>query len=250
MKCKIHWRRLPCTWFCRKLSSYHLLSARYSTYTSNSSVSCTDVGFLNTCCSLHPLPSDFKYLLSLQFPHLSFCHTTSIFYYLQRPSSKFLVVYCQIICSWYSNSYPVSKATFVSSCSGMARKVRFVIEVSNYKVVQFKKVASWVVRQELTPLSAMTTWSHMQKLPSYFQQDPCKQRREWGLCFSFVLVRLCCTLSSKPVYWEVPAAKPSFIYAVSWKRVRLDIDCGHSTFRQQRPRNTVLPSFYWAPNYL
>lgn len=93
-------KEVPCTWFCRKLSSSdHLLSARYSTYTSNSSVSCTHVGFLNTCCSLHSLPSDFKYLLSLQFPHLSFCHTTSIFYYLQRPSSKFLVVYCQIICS-------------------------------------------------------------------------------------------------------------------------------------------------------
>lgn len=45
---------------------------------------------------------------------------------------------------------------------------------------------------------------------------------------------------------EVPAANPNLVYAVS--QVRLDVNHGHSFFRQ-RPRNTELPSFCWAPNY-
>lgn len=164
-------REVHCTWFCRKLSSSNpLLSAGYSIYHFSISVSCTDVGFLITCCSLHLLPSDSKHSLSLQFPHLPSATPPLFSMYLLI---EFLVVYCQIICSWYSNSYLVSKATFVS-CSDMTRKVLW-LKSATIKVVECKKVNCRAVRQELAPLSAATTWGHRQTLPSYFQQNPCEQ---------------------------------------------------------------------------
>ena len=162
------------TWFCRKLSSsnhsdhhavcriQHITLRVFLCHTQMCASPLPAVHF--TLC--HPTPNTFSHCSF----HVYLSVTPPLFsIYLLRPSGKFLVVYCQTICSQYSYSYPVSKATLVSSCSDMTRKVSFVIEVTNHKVVWFKKVNSRVVRQELTPLSAVTTWGHMQKLPSYFQ---------------------------------------------------------------------------------
>lgn len=217
--------------------------------TSSISVSCTDVGFLITCCSLHLLPSDSKHSLSLQFPHLPSATPPLFSIYLLI---EFLVVYRQIICSWCSNYHLVSKATFVSSCSDMTRKLSFVIEVSNHKSCRMQKSKP----QSCQPSVMMSEHvSHLpppeatgKRFPPTFSRILVNNFKGWGLlCFSFSKAVLHSPFSPpNPFTSEVPAPNPNLVYAVSW--VRLDMNHGHSIFRQ-RLRNTELPSFCWAPNY-
>ena len=124
-----------------------------------------------------------------------------------------------MICSQYSNSYAVSKATFVYSCSDTTRKVHFVTEVSNHKVVGLKKVTSRVVRQETTPLGCDHLRPDEQgSLPLPAGSLPRTQQVRVAMFFSFSKAMLHSALSPPNLSTsKVPAAKPNFIYAVSWK---------------------------------